>query len=290
MITGSLTEAQYKADLINGMATIGLRVFFSPNAFVKGPGGLAGTDQQRASDLMWAFQNPNVSGIIANRGGWGCNRILPMLDYSIIRQNPKVLMGFSDLTGCLNAITTQTGLVTFHGPMGVNNWKNTLNAAHFKEVAMSASFNRPMVSKTPVTTITHGIAQGKLIGGNLSVFNAMAGSVYFPPTDEPYILFLEDVSEATYVMDRYLTQLDNAGVFRKAAGLVFGQCTTCPVNGDFTMLQLLQQKWGSLNDIPSFMGAMTGHIAEQFTLPIGSHVSINATAGTITLMEPAVSP
>lgn len=173
--------------------------------------------------------------------------------------------------------------------MGVNNWNN-LNAEYAKKVLMDKTrvvFENP--SKYKIRTIKSGVAKGKLIGGNLSVFNALLGSTYFPNLSEPFILFLEDVSEAPYRIDRLLTTLEHNGIFQKASGLIFGTCSSCTNTGDtFTIIEILRQKWGHLK-IPSFEGSMIGHISEQFTLPIGAQVQMNADLGTITLLEDVVN-
>lgn len=285
-LDGNLTA--YKLELEKGMATMGLKVVYSPNAFANGPGGLAGTDEQRASDLMWAFTNPQVKGIIANRGGWGCNRIVDMLDYKKIEANPKFFMGFSDLTGCLSAVNTQAGMITFHGPMGIDNFSpGTRNAEYFSKIAMAGASNVLFKSDTPTTTIVPGKGRGKLIGGNLSVFHALMGNKYFPTMEEPFVLFLEDVGEKSYNIDRMMTTLHLHGMFEKAQALVWGQCTDCPAGGDFTVSEIILQKWAHLLNVPSFSGAMIGHIPQQFTLPIGGEVEVDATAGTITLLKAA---
>jgi len=145
---------------------------------------------------MAMFSNTSITGIIANRGGWGCNRILDMLDYNIIAANPKPIMGYSDLTGLLNAIHTKTGMITFHGPMGLDTWDSysTNYVQSIVELGRAVVLmNSPAFSDW--RTIRGGKAKGKLIGGNASVFAAMVGSQYLPPADQfnNYILFLEGV-------------------------------------------------------------------------------------------------
>jgi muramoyltetrapeptide carboxypeptidase len=281
----------YKTHVVNAMSALGLNVLFSPNSFVNGPSGLAGNDTQRAEDIMWAFSHPIIKGVIANRGGWGCNRIIDMLDYNIIRQNPKAFMGYSDITGCLMAITSQTDLVTFHGPVGTNTWGNR-NSDYMKRVLIDGSpdllFANP--SNYPITTIVPGRARGRLIGGNLSVFVALLGSIYIPSLDEPFILFLEDIGENPYRVDRMLTTLHTAGYFKNAQGLIWGTCSNCNPDapGRWTVLEILQQKWGGLT-IPSYSGAFIGHQGEQFTLPLGTQVEMDSVAGTIQLLEAGVN-
>jgi muramoyltetrapeptide carboxypeptidase len=270
------------------MADLGLRVAFSPNSFAQGPGGFAGTDDERASDLMWAFKNPAINGIIANCGGWGCNRIVDLLDYDAIQTNPKTFMGYSDLTGCLSAITTKTGLQTFHGPMGAGEWIGTLNSFFARSVLMMADPSFVFASQTRTQTIVPGSGRGRLIGGNLQTFNGLLGSEYFPSMDEPFVMFLEDVGEDAEMIDRLLTALHLDGWFKNAQALVWGQCTACSTGASFPVDKLIVQKWGRLLNVPSFMGAMIGHIREQFILPWGGQVEVNATARTIKLLQAAV--
>jgi len=278
----------YKQHVIDTLATLSLKVKFGQYAFVE-DGYLAGTDLQRASDVMSMFLDDQVQGIIANRGGWGCNRLINLLDYDAITQNPKILMGYSDLTGLLNAVHEKTGLVTFHGPMGIDRWVDTLNIAGVQQVLLEGK--SITMTTANYTTLVAGKASGRLIGGNLSVFSAIVGSPYFPSISEGSILFIEEVEEAPYRIDRMLTQLSIAGVLDKVSGIVFGSFTKCdpppPENQGFTLLQVLRQKVGQLA-CPSFYGARFGHIDEQYTLPIGTMITMDADAGTITMLEPAV--
>jgi len=284
----------YKTHVTQGMAALGLKPLFSPNAFLNGPSGLAGDDSQRASDLMWAFTNPNVTGIIANRGGWGCNRIIDMLDYDVIRENPKIFMGYSDVTGCTLAFNRQTDLVTFSGPVGTDTFGPNWNSIYLKRVLMDGESNL-LYTNPPsgpnITTIVPGKARGRLIGGTLTVLGAMMGSKYTPSLDEPYILFLEDTSDNTYRLDRLMTQLHLAGYFENAQGLIWGTCVNCVPDKPehWEVEDLIQQRWGHLSNIPSFSGAMIGHYGQQFTLPIGSQVEMDADEGTILLLEAAVN-
>jgi len=284
---------QYQPHVISTMSQLGLNVIFGANAFDEW-GYLAGNDTQRASDLMTMFQDPTVTMIVANRGGYGCSRIIDKLDYDIIAENPKVFMGYSDLTACLNAITTKTGLITFHGPMGIDTWfggNSSLNGEYVQNVTMfGQEMNYTNLPMYQTVTINPGKARGTLIGGNLSVFTAIIGSQYlFLNHTVGAILFLEDVNEAVYQIDRMLTQLHLGGYFDNLAGFVFGRCTDCTAgNESLTLLQVLQQKIQPLG-IPAFEGAMFGHdLYAQFTLPIGLMAEIDADAGTISLLEPAV--
>lgn len=262
-------------------------------------GYLAGTDRDRAADLNRMFADPEVDGIFALRGGWGAARLLPLLDYDAIRRNPKVFLGYSDVTALLTAIHARTGLITFHGPMGVSTW-NRFAVEHLRRVLFDAEAadlaNPTEIGDTLVQTedrvqvITPGRARGRLIGGNLSVLSAIMGSPYLPDW-EGAILFLEEVEEDIYRVDRMLTQLRLAGVLEKIAGFVFGKCTGCGPGegyGSLTLEQLFADHVAPLG-IPAWSGAMIGHIRNQWTVPVGAEVEIDAARGTVRMLEPAVS-
>ena len=263
-------------------------------------GYLAGKDQDRAADINQFFGDAEVAAILPIRGGWGCSRILPYLDYERIRQNPKIIVGFSDLTALILAINAQTNLVTFHGPNGLTSWK-TRQTDYFRRVLFAGetvSFqnlkdgddeDRLMRVKYRIQTITPGKAQGRLIGGNLSVLSGIVGSPYLPDL-RGAILFLEDIGENIYRIDRLMTHLKLAGVFDQLAGFIFGQCRNCLPDADYASLTLEEVVWGHIQPlgIPAWYGAMIGHIEPVVTLPIGLEVEIDANAGTIQMLQPAV--
>jgi len=253
-------------------------------------GYLAGKDRNRARDVNAMFADKSVKAIIAMRGGWGGNRILPLLNYNSIRANPKIIMGYSDITSLLLAITARSGLVTFHGPVATSTWNNfTLN--YVKSIlfdAQAVTMNNTLVTKLSREIITPGKANGKFIGGNLSVINSMLGSSYLP-TWKNSILFIEDIGEDVYRIDRMLVQLKNAGILNQLSGFVFGQCTRCSMGDEpsLTLMQILQEHIRPLN-IPAWYGSMIGHIRDKFTLPIGIQVEIDANTGIIKMLEAAV--
>jgi muramoyltetrapeptide carboxypeptidase len=262
-------------------------------------GYLAGTDEARADDVNALFRDDAINAIMAVRGGWGCARILPLLDYAAIRKNPKILCGYSDITALLVAIHARTGLVTFHGPDGISTW-DAFSVEIFKRVLFSGEMLTMQNPKAPgdnlapskdrIETITPGIARGPLIGGNLSVLAGIVGSSYLPSW-EGAILFLEDVGEEIYRVDRMLTQLRLAGILDRLGGFIFGKCSDCTPGegyGSLTLPEVLSDHVASLK-IPAWSGAMIGHIESKFTLPIGLMVEIDAAAGTIHLLEPAVA-
>jgi muramoyltetrapeptide carboxypeptidase len=264
-------------------------------------GYLAGEDKSRAEDINKAFADKSVAAVHAIRGGWGSARVLPYLDYDVIRRNPKVLLGYSDITALHMAINGKTGLTTFHGPIGLGRW-DAWSVDYYKRVLMNgeqvtfspkqglSDQNSLTQTEFRVQTITPGKARGRLLGGNLSILAAVMGSPYVPDFQDS-ILFCEDVGEDYYRIDRMVTTLKLAGVLGKIKGFVFGGCSECgPGDGNFGALTLEE----IFNDhikplgVPAWQGAMIGHAQPQWTLPEGVQVEIDATAGTITLLEPAV--
>lgn len=276
------------------MEALGFEVKLGPHLASR-RGHLAGNDAERAGDLNAMFADPSVKGIVCARGGSGAARLLPLLDYDAIRRNPKVLLGYSDITALHNAILAQTGLVTFHGPIGSGSW-NKFNADQFRRVFFQrelmeyrnlADAGDELVQRRNRTvTIAGGKARGELVGGNLTVLTALAGSPYLPDFSGK-ILFLEDVSEAPYRIDRMFSTLKLMGALDKVAGVIFGECTDCdPGNGygSLTLPQILDDHLKPLG-IPAYRGAMIGHIRQQFIVPVGGRVEMDADAGTFRMLE-----
>jgi muramoyltetrapeptide carboxypeptidase len=233
------------------------------------------------------------------RGGWGCARILPLINYDAIAGNPKILCGYSDITALILGVHAQTGLVTFHGPDGISTW-NAFSVEWFKRVLFggeAVTMRNPRTigdnlapAKDRIEVITPGTARGPLAGGNLSVLAGIVGSPYLPDW-EGAILFLEDVGEDIYRIDRMMTQLRLAGILGRLAGFVFGKCSNCSPGegyGSLTLPDVLHDHVAPLK-IPAWGGAMIGHLESKFTLPIGIAAEIVAGEGTIRLLEPAVA-
>lgn len=263
-------------------------------------GYLAGRDDARAADVNAMFADKDVRAVFAVRGGWGCARILPYLDFDRIRANPKLLIGFSDITALHMALAARAGFTTIHGPNAASSW-GALSWESFRSLAFEGATplyrnpvstdDRLVPQSGRIRTFRSGKASGRLLGGNLTVLAALMGTPYLPDFTGA-ILFIEDVDEAEYRIDRMLTQLSLAGVLDRVAGVVFGQCTDCrargPSYGGFTLSEVLDQHL-SPRRIPSFQGALFGHVANQFSLPVGINAEIDADAGTIRILEPAVS-
>jgi muramoyltetrapeptide carboxypeptidase len=262
-------------------------------------GYLAGSDAERAADVNAMFADDSVRAVFAIRGGWGCARILPLLDYGLIRAHPKLLVGFSDITALHMALAARAGFTTIHGPVAASSW-GKLSWDSFRSLAFEGAtplYQPPetvddrIAPRRGVRTFRSGKATGRLLGGNLTVLSALVGTPYLPDFTGA-ILFIEDTNEAEYRIDRMLTQLTLAGILGKVAGVVFGQCTDCvsdgPSYGGFTLSEVLLQHLGALG-VPAFQGALFGHVPNQYSLPEGCRAEIDADAGTIRILEPAVA-
>lgn len=261
---------------------------------------LAGEDRARADDVNTMFADDNVDAIFCLRGGYGTPRILPFLDYDLIRNRPKVLLGMSDITGILTAIHTKTGVVGFHGPNASGSFSD-YSLSEFKKVLVQPTPTTLIGAAPPfeagegrvdksnrLTHITGGTAKGRLIGGNLTLISVLMGTE-FEPDFRDRIVFLEDVHEAPYRIDRMLTQLRLAGKLQEAAGIVFGKFTDSDTDGNtFSLEEVFRDRTADLG-IPVVRGLMIGHVREQTVVPIGIEAELNGDAGTLRLLEPAVT-
>lgn len=274
---GDTYNQQDVYDFKKTLEIYGFKVKLGTNALGK-HGYFSANDSERAKGFMQLIIDTEVKGIFFTRGGWGCARILDLLDYETIQANPKVILGFSDITSLLIAITHKTGLITFHGPGGNSTWndfswqsiQSILIESQTYKFTNHASVNNLKVHST-------GTAEGTLYGGNLSVLSGILGSDYVPDW-QGKILFLEDVMEEPYRIDRMLTQLKLNGVFDQISGLVLGQfrkCTAEEPHRSFTLDQVFEQHFKEAR-FPVFSGASFGHVKYKNTLPIGAQISMNA--------------
>lgn len=257
---------------------------------------LAGPDEARAQDLNAMFADPDVDAVFCLRGGYGTPRILPMLDYALIRRNPKILLGYSDITALLNAIYHRSGVMTYHGPIAAQNFTD-YTLAEYQKVLVDAqsrvSLGTPpafevspgrVENRNRITRFAGGIARGRLIGGNLSLMASLVGTP-FEPDYQGKILFLEDVGEAPYRVDRMLTQLWLAGKLQQVAGIVFGKFTETGTDGNtFSIEHVLRERTASLG-IPVVRGLMIGHVDDQTVVPVGALAELDGDEGVLTLLE-----
>ena len=261
---------------------------------------LAGSDQQRADDLNGMFADDEVDAIFCVRGGYGSGRLLRDLDYQTIADNPKILMGYSDITAILNAIHVKTGMITYHGPIAGDNFSSytyeqfqrlLIEPRQVTRIAEPPAFEQQpgvVERENRLTPIVPGQAEGTLIGGNLSLLVTLLGTPYEPDFDGA-ILFMEDVSEPPYSVDRMLTHLWLTGHLEQTAGIVFGKFTDDGYDSNtLSMEQVLRERCEPLG-IPTLRGAMIGHIEDQTVVPIGVRARLDVDDGTLTLLEPAVS-
>jgi len=264
-------------------------------------GNYAGSIEQRVADLHAMFTDPDVNMIWPIRGGSGCISLLAHLDYALIRRHPKILLGYSDITALHLAIHKHAGLVTFHGPVASSTMTDYSRAQMMAVLAEPqarttipmAPENAQQAASEPhfgIHTHTHGVATGALMGGNLSMVAALAGTPYAADI-KGSILFLEEVNEAPYRIDRWMTQLDLAGGFNHAAALVIGICENCGPEHEDVSLTLERTLGLHLHPltIPAVTGYSIGHIRNQCTLPIGLQATLDTHAQTITLHEAAVA-
>ena len=248
-------------------------------------GYLAGKDEERIADLHGMFGNPDIKAIVCLRGGSGAARLLDKLDYGLIARNPKIFLGYSDITAFHQAIHTQTGLITFHGAVANSRW-TPMVIDQFEQLFFRGSPPVYGENQRPVRTLTPGMAEGKLLGGNLTVLTGIAGSRYYPDFTDS-ILFLEDIGEEPYRIDRMFSQLALSGALRQIKGFIFGRCSDCESknpDNSLTLEQILDDYIKPLG-IPAYQGALIGHMDEQFILPVGARVRMDATKGSMTILE-----
>lgn len=296
----------YELEDINmGKETIeslGYRVVLGSN-IKKQYGYLAGSDAERAADVNEMFARNDVDGIICLRGGWGCMRILPLLDYDLIRKNPKVLMGYSDITSLLLAVYKHAGVVTFHGPVVLSTFSDYtmgyMNRAIVSTTTIGAIKNpalrngEKVEKENRILKLGKGRGTGPLVGGNLSLVVSSLGTP-FEVDLRGKILFLEEVGEEPYRVDRMLTHLWLTGKLQELAGLVIGKLTDCKpseykpgYSQTLSVEEILRTRIEPLG-IPALYGMMIGHIKDKVTMPLGINATIDADAGTLTINENAV--
>ncbi|HPF47693.1 MAG: LD-carboxypeptidase [Alphaproteobacteria bacterium] len=282
---------------IESLEALGLKVKVSEHVMDR-YGYFPAQDEVRADDINKAFADNETKALIALKGGWGAARVLPYLDYDLIAKNPKILLGYSDITALLNALYIKSNLMTFHGPIAGSDWSH-FSAENVREVLFEGKAQHMVnpqdkgeyltVRKNRIQTIVSGTAEGRLIGGNLTVFTAVQGTPYFPDTKDKILMF-EDIGENIYRVDRMLTQLALGGHLDDCAGVVLGGWTDVDTDGgfgDFTLMDIFEQHFGKRGK-PVFTGAMFGHIPEKRTMPVGCRVKINADEGSVTMLESAV--
>lgn len=250
-------------------------------------GYLAGTDTCRAKDINNAFISEEIRGIFCMRGGYGSMRLLPMIDFESIKNHPKVFVGYSDITALHTVLNQQCGFITFHGPMPAEDYAelDSFTLSSLKKRIFGRSI--PGVLENPenelLQTLYHGSASGSLTGGNLTVIAAMLGTPYEIDTKDK-ILFLEDVGEPLYRLDRAFTSLALAGKFRDCRGIILGTFRNCDAPScspsESLNLRTIINEIILPHEKPAVFNLRAGHVFPQTTLPMGAPVILNATAGS----------
>jgi muramoyltetrapeptide carboxypeptidase len=293
----SSVKDDYLEKAVRNIENLGLHVQMSANIRAKN-GYLAGTDAERLLDLHTMFADKSINGIWCVRGGYGCSRLLAAIDYKLIRKNPKVLIGYSDITALHCALYEKAGLVTFHGSVGGSEFAEYAikhiqamlfepKAQHEIEYFLPDDKAENPVYKTE--TLREGKAKGVLAGGNLCLLTALAGTKYAPDFSGK-IAYIEDIGERPYRLDRMFTQLIQSCNLHKAAAVALGVFEDCQPKVDedsLSLMDMLRDRLMSLN-IPVIYGLHFGHIANQMTLPYGIEAELDTEKRTITLLENAV--
>ena len=299
-VIGIIAPASAPIDptkLENGIRYIernGYRVELGKNVN-KIEGYLAGTDQERADDLNSMFKNKNVKAIFCLRGGYGASRILDKINYKLIRTNPKILVGYSEITALQMAIMQKAGLVTFAGPMVATDFGNGITSYTEEFFWRIISSNKKIgrlkyPDNEKLVPITRGGSSGRIIGGNLSVLSALIGTEYFPEL-KSRILILEEVNELPYKVDRLLNQLRLLKVFKQIKGIILGRFVDCYEDDTskrtLTLGEVMEHYMNDLN-IPVLYTFPYGHIKDKVTVPFGINVKMNAAKGFVEYVENAV--
>lgn len=289
---GSVVSDSDIEEAMGAIRIMGLRPVPGENLGARW-GYLGGRDSERVIDLHDAFENPEIKAVMPIRGGYGSSRILPMVDYDLIRRNPKAFIGFSDNTSLVLSMYQKSNLITFYGPNALHDWTH-YTRENYRNILMS---DRPVGNlhppfrnvgmRRPVTTLVHGRAHGRLTGGNLSLLVQTLGTEWEVDTRDK-ILFFEDVNESPYRIDRMLTHLWLARKLQQAAGFAIGDITVLrDRRDDLELINVLRDRFEPLGK-PCYLGFSTGHVPDILTLPLGAEVEMDASNGVVRVMEGVV--
>ena len=279
---------------VNYLKKLGYEVFESKHVLDQ-KGYLAGEDSARVQDLNEMFNNPELDAVICSRGGYGTPRIIDQIDFEAIKRNPKIFMGYSDITSLSLAIWKKTGLVTFSGPMVAVEMGNGIDLFTEKHCWNMLTSTKPVgrlsePDNFPIEIYRQGKAEGILLGGCLSLINVLLGTPYIPDFTGA-ILFIEDIGEEPHGVDRYLAQLKLAGILDKVSGIVLGQFLDCqpgePDKPSLELKEIFDDYFLSLK-IPIISNFAYGHGAIKHTMPFGIKAAIDTENGGLFITEEAV--
>lgn len=280
-------ERDHLARGVEALGAMGFRVRVSDRALAR-DGVLAGSDRERADELQAFFADPDIRAVFAARGGYGCGRILPLLDFDALALTPKPFVGFSDATFILNALVERANMIAFHGPMVAMDFARGLSFRSIEHMRAMLTGEMTRIEFPAHESVHPGCGEGALVGGCLSVVVASIGTPYAPDFDGK-ILFLEDTGEKAYRIDRMLVQLRQSGALARCAAIVFGAIR--PLNNDQSEARLIarfiaEQTRGL--DRPVIFGIEAGHGTENLTLPFGAHAIVDADARRLVISEAVV--
>ncbi len=285
---------------VRNLESLGLRVLPAPHLRAR-HGNFAGTVRERLGDLHALLEHREVAALWALRGGSGCASLLPHLRYDLIRRQRKIVIGYSDITALTAAIARHAGLVCFHGPVASSTFSD-YSVAHLRALLFDAvpQHRMPLAPENVAAgernpefrarVLRGGAMRGRLAGGNLSVLAALVGTPYAPVFDQS-LLFLEEIGEAPYRIDRMLTQLRQCDALERTGGIMLGVFRNCsPRDGEasLSLAETIDEHIGSI-DAPAVYGYSFGHIAHQYTLPLGLMATVDSETSTLTILEAATA-
>lgn len=271
---------------IEYLKSLGFNVKIGSHVYDK-YGYLAGQDKDRALDLMSAFQDPTIHAIMCYRGGYGTMRMLPYIDFNILKNNPKIFIGYSDITTLLNYMYQKNNLITFHGPM-VGSDLNHFTLDSLLNVLMNG--DKPFYLENPanIQLKFHGSKSisGIIVGGNLSLICATLGTPYEIDFKDK-ILFIEEIDEEPYLIDRMLCQLTLSNKLQQCAGFILGQFKDCSSEKGLSLEEVLNHYIFSLNK-PVIYNFMCGHDTPKLTIPIGAKATLDMKGHVVEILKPVV--
>jgi muramoyltetrapeptide carboxypeptidase len=276
---------------ISYLEGIGYRIKLGDHIFDKN-GYLAGDDKSRAHDFNNMVSDKKVKAIFFTRGGYGSSRILSLINFKNIKKNPKIIVGYSDITAIQLAIFRETGLVTFNGPMVAPDLSKKFSGEVEEFFWRILSSNKCIgsISKycgSETETLVDGKVEGRLLGGNLSIISSLVGTGYLPSFNDN-ILMTEDVQEAPYRIDRMLQQLRMAGILKNISGALLGDFSTCKAEKGKPSLSVNQIFKHFFKNVPSLSNIQTGHVADSMPYAHGVHTQIDTRGKKIIIDESAV--
>lgn len=291
---GSPIKEEKFFNALENLKTLGLQPKYS-NVIFKKNGFLAGSDQERVNEIHSYFEDPQIKAIWCLRGGYGCTRILPMLDYKLIKRNKKIFIGYSDVTALLYAFNKKSDLTCFHGPVLISQIFTPFTLQNVRELLFQEKkfhtfkhdYQSDLSQRQEFMIFKEGLASGKLLGGNLTLMNSLIGTKYNQSYKDK-IVFIEEVGEKPYRIDRMFTQLFQSTDIKKCRGMILGIFNDCePKEGEFSysLKETLFQNLQNLN-IPVFYGFPFGHVSDITTFPIGIEATMNSKNMTIEFNTP----